>query len=129
MQRDSGLQYWLKIPFLYNLVQKAIGATALHRKFIQGHVRAKGGDKVIDTFLPPRQPAGGTIRRSKTTKQSQQAFSHNSFFHATERQRIRYTSKPKSDVARDDFFCEVEMFAQLTAVVITPTYPCMRSVA
>jgi 2-polyprenyl-3-methyl-5-hydroxy-6-metoxy-1,4-benzoquinol methylase len=48
MQRDSGLQYWLKIPFLYNLVQKAIGATALHRKFIQGHVRAKGGDKVID---------------------------------------------------------------------------------
>jgi SAM-dependent methyltransferase len=53
MQRDSGLHYWLKVPFLYNLVQKAIGAKALHRKFIQRHVRAKAGNKVIDIGCGP----------------------------------------------------------------------------
>jgi SAM-dependent methyltransferase len=53
MQRDSGLHYWLKLPFLYNLVQEAIGARALHRKFIQTYVRAKAGDKVIDIGCGP----------------------------------------------------------------------------
>jgi hypothetical protein len=27
MQRESGVHYWLKVPFLYNLLQDAIGQT------------------------------------------------------------------------------------------------------
>jgi SAM-dependent methyltransferase len=53
MQRESGLHYWLRVPFLYNLFQDAIGAKALHRKFIQSHVRARAGDKVIDIGCGP----------------------------------------------------------------------------
>ena len=48
MQSDSGLLGWLKVPFLYNAFQAAVGATALRRKLIENHVRAKPGDKVID---------------------------------------------------------------------------------
>ena len=48
MQCDSGLLHWLKVPFLYNAFQAAVGATALRRRLIQNHVRAKSGDKVID---------------------------------------------------------------------------------
>ena len=48
MQCDSGLLGWLKIPFLYNAFQAAVGATALRRRVIQKHVRTKPGDKVID---------------------------------------------------------------------------------
>jgi ubiquinone/menaquinone biosynthesis C-methylase UbiE len=53
MQRDSGLHYWLNVPFLYNLVQAGIGAKALHRKFVQSHIRARAGDKVIDIGCGP----------------------------------------------------------------------------
>jgi len=55
MERDSGLQRWLKVPSLYNLFQDAIGGNALRRKFIQSHVRAKPGDKVIDIGCGPAQ--------------------------------------------------------------------------
>lgn len=55
MQRNSGLQRWLKVPFLYNLFQEAIGGNALRRKFIQNHVRAKPGDKIIDIGCGPAQ--------------------------------------------------------------------------
>jgi SAM-dependent methyltransferase len=55
MQRNFGLLYWLKFPFLYNLFQDAIGGNALRRKFIQSHVRAKPGDKVIDIGCGPAQ--------------------------------------------------------------------------
>jgi SAM-dependent methyltransferase len=55
MQLDSGLQVWLKVPFLYNLFQDAIGGNALRRKFIQNHVRAKAGNKVIDIGCGPAQ--------------------------------------------------------------------------
>ncbi|SRR6266498_304057 len=55
MQCNSGLQYWLKVPFLYNLFQDAIGGNALRRKFIQNHVRAKARDKVIDIGCGPAQ--------------------------------------------------------------------------
>ena len=48
MQCDSGLWGWLKIPLLYNAFQAAVGATALRRRLIEKHVRAKPGDKVID---------------------------------------------------------------------------------
>ena len=48
MQCDSGLLGWLKVPFLYNAFQAAVGATALRRRLIEKHVRAKPGDKVID---------------------------------------------------------------------------------
>ena len=48
MQCDSGLRGWLKIPFLYNAFQAAVGATALRRRLVQNHVRAKPGDKIID---------------------------------------------------------------------------------
>jgi len=48
MQCDSGLLRWLKVPFLYNAFQAAVGATALRRKLLEKHVRAKPGDKVID---------------------------------------------------------------------------------
>lgn len=48
MQCDSGLLGWLKVPFLYNAFQAAVGATALRRRLIENHVRAKPGDKVID---------------------------------------------------------------------------------
>ena len=48
MQSNSGLQRWLKVLFLYNLFQDAIGGNALRRKFIQRHVQAKPGDKIID---------------------------------------------------------------------------------
>jgi len=53
MQRDSGLQRWLKLPFLYNLLQDAVGANALRRKVIQTHVRAKAGYKVVDIGCGP----------------------------------------------------------------------------
>jgi SAM-dependent methyltransferase len=53
MQRNSGLHYWLKVPFLYNVCQEAIGGKALRRKFIQSYVRAKAGDKVIDIGCGP----------------------------------------------------------------------------
>ena len=55
MERNSGLRRWLKVPFLYNLFQDAIGGNALRRKFIQSHVRAKAGDKVIDIGCGPGQ--------------------------------------------------------------------------
>ena len=48
MQSDGGIRFWLKVPFLYNLFQDAIGGNALRRSFIESHVRAKAGDKVID---------------------------------------------------------------------------------
>lgn len=48
MQCDSGLLGWLKVPFLYNAFQAAVGATALSRRLIENHVRAKPNDKVID---------------------------------------------------------------------------------
>jgi ubiquinone/menaquinone biosynthesis C-methylase UbiE len=53
MQRDSGLQRRLKLPFLYNFLQDAVGANALRRKVIQDHVRAKAGDKVVDIGCGP----------------------------------------------------------------------------
>lgn len=53
MQRESGLHYWLKVPFLYSLFQDAIGANSVYRKFIQSHVRARAGDKVIDIGCGP----------------------------------------------------------------------------
>jgi SAM-dependent methyltransferase len=55
MERNSGLQRWLKVPFLYNLFQDAMGGNALRRRFIQSHVRAKAGDKVIDIGCGPAQ--------------------------------------------------------------------------
>lgn len=55
MQGNSGLQRWLKIPFLYNLFQDAIGGNALRRRFIESHVRAKLGDKIIDIGCGPAQ--------------------------------------------------------------------------
>lgn len=48
MQSDSGLLRWLKIPFLYNAFQAAVGGNALRRRIIQNHVRAKPSNKVID---------------------------------------------------------------------------------
>ena len=55
MELNSGLQRWLKVPCLYNLLQEAIGGNALRRKVIQSHVRAKAGDKVIDIGCGPAQ--------------------------------------------------------------------------
>ena len=55
MSHNSGLQSWLKVPLLYNLFQDAIGGNALRRRFIRNHVRAKGGDKVIDIGCGPAQ--------------------------------------------------------------------------
>jgi SAM-dependent methyltransferase len=53
MQSDSGLLRWLKVPFLYNAFQGAVGRTALRRRLIEKHVRAKAGDKVIDIGCGP----------------------------------------------------------------------------
>ena len=55
MQSNSGLLRWLKVPFLYNLFQDAIGGNALRRNFIQSHVRARPGDKLIDIGCGPAQ--------------------------------------------------------------------------
>lgn len=55
MERNSGLQRWLKVPCLYNFLQDAIGGNALRRNVIQNHVRAKTGDKVIDIGCGPGQ--------------------------------------------------------------------------
>ena len=55
MQSDSGLLGWLKVPFLYNAFQDAIGGNALRRRLIRDHVRAKPGDKVIDIGCGPAQ--------------------------------------------------------------------------
>jgi SAM-dependent methyltransferase len=55
MQSDSGLLRWLKVPFLYNVFQGAVGGNALRRRIIQNHVRAKAGDKVIDIGCGPAQ--------------------------------------------------------------------------
>lgn len=55
MERNSGLQRWLKVPCLYNLLQDAIGGNALRRNVIRNHVRAKTGDKIIDIGCGPAQ--------------------------------------------------------------------------
>jgi SAM-dependent methyltransferase len=55
MEHNSGLHRWLKVASLYNLFQDAIGGNALRRAFIQRHVRAKAGDKVIDIGCGPAQ--------------------------------------------------------------------------
>jgi SAM-dependent methyltransferase len=55
MHNDSGLQRWLKLPFLYNLFQDLIGGNALRRRFIKDYVRAKTGDKVVDIGCGPAQ--------------------------------------------------------------------------
>lgn len=48
MQTDSGILRWLKLPFLYNLLQQAAGANAVRRTLVRNHVRPKVGDKLID---------------------------------------------------------------------------------
>ena len=53
MQSDSGLLRWLKVPWLYNVFQAVVGGNALGRRFIQSHIRAKPGDKVIDIGCGP----------------------------------------------------------------------------
>jgi Methylase involved in ubiquinone/menaquinone biosynthesis len=53
MQSDSGLLRWLKLPYLYNVFQAVVGGNALGRRFIQNHIRAKPGDKVIDIGCGP----------------------------------------------------------------------------
>jgi SAM-dependent methyltransferase len=53
MQSDSGLLRWLKVPCLYNVFQAVVGGNALGRRFIQSHIRAKPGDKVIDIGCGP----------------------------------------------------------------------------
>ena len=55
MQCDSGLVGWLKVPFLYNAFQGAIGGNVLRQRLIQNHVRAKPRDKVIDIGCGPAQ--------------------------------------------------------------------------
>jgi SAM-dependent methyltransferase len=55
MQSNSGLLRWLKVPFLYNAFQGAVGGSALRRRLIEKHVRAKAGDKVIDIGCGPAQ--------------------------------------------------------------------------
>ena len=55
MQCDSGLLGWLKVPFLYNAFQGAIGGNALRRRLIRNHIRAKPRDKVIDIGCGPAQ--------------------------------------------------------------------------
>ncbi len=44
MQSNSGLLRWLKVPFLYNAFQGAVGGSALRRSLIEKHVRPKAGD-------------------------------------------------------------------------------------
>jgi SAM-dependent methyltransferase len=53
MESHSGLLRWLKVPFLYDTFQGAVGGNAFRRKLIQNHVRAKLGDKVIDIGCGP----------------------------------------------------------------------------
>ena len=53
MQSDSGLLRWLKVPCFYNVFQAVVGGNALGRRFIQSHIRAKPGDKVIDIGCGP----------------------------------------------------------------------------
>lgn len=53
MQSDSGLLRWLKVPCLYKVLQAVAGGTALRRRIIQSHIRAKPGDKVIDIGCGP----------------------------------------------------------------------------
>jgi ubiquinone/menaquinone biosynthesis C-methylase UbiE len=55
MEKEHGLQRWLKSPLLYNFVQNKIGGNALRRRFIEAHVRAKPGDKVVDIGCGPGQ--------------------------------------------------------------------------
>ena len=53
MESNSGLLRWLKVPFLYNAFQAAVGATTLRRRLIERYVRPKSGDKVIDIGCGP----------------------------------------------------------------------------
>jgi SAM-dependent methyltransferase len=55
VETETGLRKWLRVPGLYKLFQDAIGGNRLRKWFIQTHVRAKPGDKVIDIGCGPGQ--------------------------------------------------------------------------
>ena len=55
METNTGITKWLRRPRLYELFQDAIGGNKLRRWFIQSHVRAKPGDKIIDIGCGPGQ--------------------------------------------------------------------------
>ena len=62
MQIESGLQRWLKLPFVITSYQDLIGGNAMRRRFIRDDVRAKPGDKVIDIGCGPAQGAPVSCR-------------------------------------------------------------------
>lgn len=55
MEADAGLKRFLRVPALYDVFQDIIGGNALRQWFIQTHVRARPGDKIVDIGCGPGQ--------------------------------------------------------------------------
>src|SRR6266536_3831633 len=55
MEDSSGLRSLLRIPFVYNLFQELVGGNAARKQFVQDHIRARPGDRVVAIGCGPAQ--------------------------------------------------------------------------
>jgi SAM-dependent methyltransferase len=53
VERNSGLRALLTRPEIYEMVQRALGASAERREFVERYVRARPGDRVLDIGCGP----------------------------------------------------------------------------
>lgn len=52
-QRTTGIRSLLSVPAIYELLQQAIGSPNVRREFIDGHVRPRDADRVLDIGCGP----------------------------------------------------------------------------
>jgi len=55
MQDNSGVQFLLQKPSIYNFFQEAVGGNASRRRFIRDHVCPQEGNKIIDVGCGPAE--------------------------------------------------------------------------
>lgn len=88
MQDDKGLKGILKIPSIYTLYQRAVGADYARRWLIKEHVRPRAGDKIVDIgcgpgdmleFLPKPQYIGIDISEAYV-REGQRRYGNSALF-------------------------------------------------